>query len=475
MSTVQDCVERLGNHIALAMERLGLIDRRRAKRMGELVWPRIVTGFARLSQRTTDVAMVGIALGPAGIAGIAFASAFWQVGNMLSLGLSGGTVSLVSRKVGSGENEAVDRVIKLSAMLGLALAAPLALVFWFGASELVGLLSDSSASVDFGATYLQVMALGVVFLFLNKVGSRALIGANDARTPMIARSLGAMLNIALNALFLFGFGLGIAGVALGTVISLAFVTVVFAVGFLTGRIPGIGHIPVQVSLGGPIPNVEETRELLTISTPLAARRLVPVAAVFPVLAIASWFGPVVVAALEISRRIRELSNAPNWGFAVASSSLIGQQIGSGDGREARKYAWGILRVSVVVNVAVAVAVFAFAKPIAVVFVDDPAVLEQAVAFIRVTALSIVGLGIDNTVTGILRSNGDTRWPLYGKIVYAAAIPIAAIAAGTVGITALYALLIFETVAPAVFVFYRFWTGRWLPSKPAGTLTTHRAD
>jgi len=108
---------------------------------------------------------------------------------------------------------------------------------------------------------------------------------------------------------------------------------------------------------------------------------------------------------------------------------------------------------------VAVAVLVFARPIVAVFVDGSEVLARAVAFVRVTSPSLVGAGVDNAVTGILRRNGDTRWPLYGKVAYVTAIPVAALATSLVGITAVYALLVVGTVFPALFVFYRFWTGR----------------
>jgi Na+-driven multidrug efflux pump len=271
---VSVATERLAERVASLMERLSLIDQQRGRRVNELVWPRIVTGFARISQRVADIVMIGIVLGPTGIAGIAFASAFWQVGNMIALGLSGGAVSLISRRFGSEGNEGIGWVIRTSAVLGLVLAVPFGLAFWFGAERLVGVLSDSPESVAFGATYLQVMALGTGFMFLNKIGSRALIGANDARTPMLIRSLGATVNVVLNAVFLFGLGMGMAGVALGTVLALGLVTSLFAVGLLTGRIPGVGSLPIRVSPFGGFGKAEGIRELLEISVPLAVRRVV---------------------------------------------------------------------------------------------------------------------------------------------------------------------------------------------------------
>jgi len=61
------------------LAKLGLIDARRVERTTDLAWPRIVTGIARMSKNAADVAMVGLALGPAAIAGVGFATAFWGV------------------------------------------------------------------------------------------------------------------------------------------------------------------------------------------------------------------------------------------------------------------------------------------------------------------------------------------------------------------------------------------------------------
>lgn len=55
--------------------------------------------------------MVGMVLGPQAIAGLTFANAYWQIGNRLSLGLSGGSISLVSQYYGAERLEIANRVI----------------------------------------------------------------------------------------------------------------------------------------------------------------------------------------------------------------------------------------------------------------------------------------------------------------------------------------------------------------------------
>lgn len=73
----------------------GIIDKNRGHRIADLSWPRVITGLARLSQRTVDIAIIGITVGPAGITGIAIASVYWGMGNSLSIGLTGGTISQI--------------------------------------------------------------------------------------------------------------------------------------------------------------------------------------------------------------------------------------------------------------------------------------------------------------------------------------------------------------------------------------------
>jgi len=58
------------------------------------------------------------------------------------------------------------------------------------------------------------------------------------------------------------------------------------------------------------------------------RRLAQGLVVFPLLWIAASFGPVVVTALEVGRRVRALINSVNWGLSLAASSLVGQHLGA---------------------------------------------------------------------------------------------------------------------------------------------------
>jgi len=224
--------------VGLGLARLGLIEEERVRRTTDLAWPRILTGLARMSKSAADIAMVGIAVGSSAIAGVGFAGPYWGAAFTLGGGLAAGTIALVSQRFGAEAVDELGQAIRSSVVLVLAVTLPVAALYWLVPTRLVGLLSSDAEAVRLGGAYLQVVALGVPFAGLNLIWSRALIGADDAWTPMVVRAGGAVVNVGLNAVFIFGLEMGVVGAAWRTVLSNVAVTVVFVVGLSAGRLPG---------------------------------------------------------------------------------------------------------------------------------------------------------------------------------------------------------------------------------------------
>lgn len=449
--------------VGYALARLGLIDRERAERTTDLAWPRIITGIARMSKTAADVAMVGLAIGPAAIAGLGFAGPYWGMAFALGGGIAGGTIALVSQRFGAEEWHELDLAISSSAIVVALITLPVTLFFWYFAEPLIALLGADEDALPLGAAYLQLIAFGVPFAGLNLIGSRALVGADDAWTPMVVRAGGAVANIALNAVFIFGLGLGVVGAALGTVLANVAVALTFAIGFITGRVWGIGEFPVTVSLSRPYLEAGLVRDLLEISTPIVLTNGARNLAAFPLLAIVATFGSTVVAAYEISKRVRGLLNTPGWGFSLASSSLVGQELGANDEETAGQYGREIMIFTVTVYAFGAVGAFVFAGEISRLFVSDIETLPVAEPFVQVAALSVLFWGVSGAATGPLTASGDTRWPFYANILglYVFAIPLAYLGSATaLGLYGLYLALMAETVVPAAVNYYRFSTDKW---------------
>jgi putative MATE family efflux protein len=457
-----------------ALSRLGLVDRAKATDALDLAAPVMVTGGLRVLLRMADFLMVGIALGDTAIAGLELGFQYYFVGFGLSLAVTSGTISVVSRLKGAGEHARADLAVTQSLWLSLAISLPLATLSWLYAEPLIGILSEDPLTIALGATYLAIVMLSLPFRFFSLIAARALAGGSDTRTPMYVRLLTLPTNVVLNAVLIFGLGpaprLGIAGAAIGTAVANTVAAAVFFALLISGR------FTVGIRLERPLVDLGLLAEIARVASPLAGMRLLQSLGRFPFLFVLGVFGTPVLAAYAIGRRVVLLALMPAWGFSTAASTLVGQAIGSGDDDAASDYGWQTLRIALFTQLLIGVAIVALARPIAVAFGTE--YVDLTVTFIRVFGVAIAGFSVSRTMRGSLRGAGDTRFPLYGTVLgtYLVRLPIAAVAlpagfAVTVfglsvpvglgfGLPAIYVALVADFYVKAAVNTGRFYSGAW---------------
>ena len=457
-----------------ALDRLGIADRETSGEAFDLALPVMVTGALRVLLRVADYLMVGIALGDAAIAGLELGFQYYFIGFGLSLAVSSGTISVVSRLQGSDRPDRADLAVKQSLWLALAISLPLTAVSWVYAEPLVGLLTDNAEATELGATYLSIVMLSMAPRFWSMVAARALAGSADTRTPMYVRLITLPTNIALNAVLIFGVGpapeLGIAGAAVGTAVANTVAAVVFF------ALLASGEYVVTLRARGRQFDLGLVREILRVGLPLSGMRLLQTFGRFPFLFILGQLGVGAVAAFAVGRQVMLLALMPAWGYSTAASTLVGQAVGAGDDDGATTYGWQTLRIALATQLLIAVVLVAAARPVAVAFGTE--YVDLTVRFIRVFGLAVAGFSVSRTMRGSLRGAGDTRWPLYGTILgtYVVRLPIAALAlpAGFavtlggltiplgmgLGYTAVFVAIVADFYVKAAVNTGRFRSGRW---------------
>ncbi len=444
------------------LSRIGLIDERRGTEAMDLAWPVITTGALRVTLRLSDFLMVGMAAGAAGVAAVGFGFQFYFIGFAFALALSSGTLSLVSQHFGAEEYDEAYFVIKQSTWIAVLMSIPLMLFTWFYAEEMIGILGAAPDVIEMGAPYLKVLMLGVFFRFFSLISARGFAGAGDTVRPMYVRAVGVPSNIILNWLLIFGIGpfpeLGVLGAGIGTAITNVGIAAIFGALLLSDR------YDVRFELGGKQWDFDVVKQIFTVSLPLLGMRLARVLGRFPLLWILATFGTGAVAAYQVGQRVMFFALMPAWGFATASSTLVGQSLGARMEDEAEMYGWDTLKLAAVVMVSVGVVIAIFARPIAGFFVTEPEVISLSRTFIWVYAIGVFGFAVDRVIRGGLRGAGDTRWPMYGMILgtYGFLLPISyifGIALGF-GIEAVFIGILSGLFVPAVVSTWRFKTGKW---------------
>jgi putative MATE family efflux protein len=456
------------------LARLGLVDRTKGEDAFALAAPVMVTGSLRTLLRTADFFMVSLALGPAAVAGLQFGFQYFFIALGLSLAVSSGTISVVSRFHGAGEYDRANLAIKQSLWLALAIAVPLSVAGWVSAEPLIGLLTDDARAIALGGIYLRLIMLSVALRFWSMIAARALQGAGDTRTPMHIRAISVPANIGLNAVLIFGLGpapeLGIAGAAIGTVIANSLAAFIFTGVLFSGR------FAVQLHVGGPQFDLSIIREIVRVGLPLSGTRLAQSVGRFPFLFVLAVLGTNVVAAYAIGRRLMMLAMMPAWGYSTASSTLVGQAIGGGDDDEAEEYGWETVRIALATQLLIAAVLLLAARPLAHLFSAEN--VDLTVTFIYVSGVVVAGFSVGRTLRGALRGAGDTSFPFYGTMIgnYLVRLPVAALALPTgmaitlfgvsftpglgLGLPAVFAAIWGDIYTRAVVNWIRFRSDRW---------------
>ncbi len=256
----------------------------------------------------------------------------------INIGLAIAISALVSRALGSG-NRVLARRLAGSGLLHVCVMslAVTAVVLPFRA-DILYLLGARGEALRVGTDYLAWTIPATLFLGIGMTFAAILRSAGDARRAMYVTLFGAIATAALDPLFIFGFGLGVEGAAIVTVISRL---VIAAVG-LHGTV--IKHDLIAFPSFGDA--ISDLRPLVAIALPAILTNLAaPVANAYS-MRIFSQFGPETVAAFAIIDRITPVA----FGVLFAISSVVGPIMGQNLGAKLPHRVRRVLTDSFVVSI-----------------------------------------------------------------------------------------------------------------------------
>ena len=376
-----------------------------------LGWPIAIDQTLMTLMRTVDIVVTGL-FSPIAVAAVGLADLYAQLPLRIGLGLGAGTIALSSQETGRGAGVTRDEAITQALLLGAILGLPFVALGLLVSRPLVALLGAEAAVVRQSGRYLGVILAVAPMQILLIVGSRALQGTGDTKTPMYINAGTNMINIVLTVALGLGIWivptLGIVGVGLATAISQT-----------------LGALLITAMVGGPRTdaslarprNFTITRQLVRVSVPNFAEGLSTSLANFPFNALILLFGTEANAAYHIGSRVfRQLSGPVYRSVYTVASIIVGQSLGKDNPDQARFAARAILVFSVGILSIMGAAVFTGAEQVVELFTRDPTTIGYAIDFTRAFAVSMIFVGVFYPIAGSLVGAGDTRTPMYARLV-----------------------------------------------------------
>ncbi|MFJ4007663.1 MATE family efflux transporter [Streptomyces sp. NPDC090023] len=400
-----------------------------------------------------DSAIVGH-LGTAQLAGLGVASALLTTAVSIFVFLAYATTAAVSRRVGSGDLRAAIRQGMDGIWLALLIGAVVIAVVVPLAPSIVDLFGASATAAPYATTYLRISALGIPAMLAVLAATGVLRGLQNTRTPLYVAIGGFIANAALNALLVYGAGLGIAGSAWGTVIAQCGMAAVYL--WVVVR----GARRHEASLR---PDVAGIRASAQAGVPLLVRTLSLRAILMIATAMAARLGDADIAAHQIVLSLWSLLAFALDAIAIAGQAIIGRYLGADDAPGARAACRRMVQWGIATGVALGVLVVA-ARPLFLpLFTSDAGVKEVALPALLVVALCQPVCGVVFVLDGVLMGAGDGPYLAWAMVLTLAVFTPVALLVPTLGggLTAIWAAMTLMMTVRMVTLWLRTRSGRWI--------------
>jgi len=351
----------------------------------------MVLGLASLnSYSIADTYFVGqLGTLPLAAMGFTFPVAFSLVA--IGLGVGIGVSSVLSRLLGTGDRDRVQRItthaLMLAAFLGLIVMA-------------AGLVSIDPVFTALGADaqtlplirdYMEVYYFGGFFMILPMVGNFAMRAAGDARIPALILTTSAVINIVLDPLLIFGWlgfpRLELRGAAIATVFANG-TTVLASVAILYWR-----ERLIRLRYLIPIELWDSWRRVLHVGIPATASNLLSPATVGVITFFVAGFGPAAVAGFGVASRVEALVMIIIFSVTSSVGPFTGQNYGAGRLDRVRRIAWLSELFCIGYAIAAAAVLWLVARPLVALFNDNADVIATATAYLVIVPFSLSGFGV----------------------------------------------------------------------------------
>ncbi|MEX0771631.1 MAG: MATE family efflux transporter [Balneolales bacterium] len=327
---------------------------------------------------------------------------------ILSLGLGltlAGTV-IVSQHKGADNQRGVDFSSSQTVVVIFFISIILAITGYFSAKPLMQIIGAGPDILAESVAYFQVSSFGFVFLFMFFVFQSLMRGIGNVMLPMYVILVTVFLNLVLDPLFIYGYetipGYGVKGAAVASVITQGLSGVAGV--YILWR----GKSGIKIRWSDMTFDFTWTKKMFELGIPSSIEQSTRAAGMTMMVIIVTSFGSEVVAAYGIGARILSLVIIPTLGLSIATTALVGQNIGAGKIKRAEKIGdlsnniafWGLLGIGLVL--------FVFAEQLTAFFVpDEPQVIQDGALFIRIMAPAFGFLGVQQILNGVFNGAGFT--------------------------------------------------------------------
>ncbi len=356
----------------------------------QLMIPAVVAQVVNLLYNIVDRIYIGHieGIGAAALTGVGLFAPILMLMNAFAMLIGAGGAPRTAIAMGQGDKEQAEKIVSNSFTMLLIFSAVLTVVFWLGAPSMLRLFGASDTTLPYALAYSRIYILGTVFVLI-VMGMNPFITAQGfAKISMLTTVIGAVINIILDPILIFVFGLGVRGAAIATVLSQA-VGAIWILKFLTGPKTNLklnrDKIKLEKNIILPVMGLGissfvmlSTESLLSISFSSSLAR---------------YGGDIAVGAMTVITSVSQLATLPLQGLCQGGQPVISFNFGAGKKDRVKEAFRFQLTLCVSYVVIFWLVMMLIPGAVAGIFTSDAALIEYTTWALRIYMAGIFAFGV----------------------------------------------------------------------------------
>ena len=317
--------------------------------------------------------------------------------------VSQGGATRASIQMGQKDNDQAEKVLGNCFTIQTIIAIVVTLIFAVWNEPLLMLFGASENTIGYATDYMNIYAFGTLSVQLT-LGLNAFITAQGfAKTSMLTVLIGAVLNIILDPIFIFGFDMGVKGAAIATVLSQT-VSAVWVIMFLSGK-----KTVLRLKKENLKPSAKIIMPCVALGVaPFIMQSSESVIAIAFNSSLLKFGGDIAVGAMTILTSVMQFSMLPLQGLSQGSQPIVGYNFGARNAQRVKKAFKLLLITSVSYATIMWALVMFFPQVFSMIFTSDAQLIEFTDKALRVYGLALFMMGIQIACQMTLLALGNAK-------------------------------------------------------------------
>ena len=371
--------------------------------------PLLLGSFLQQLYNMVDSWAVGRYVGDGALAAVGVGFPILFMFTSLFIGLSNGGTVVIAQFYGAGKLGRVRDAVDTVYTTFVCAAVPVTLLAVALVKPILFIMRVEEAAYAEAWLYLTVVCAGLAGSIGYNLNAGILGGLGNSRTTLLFLAVSSVLNIILDLVLVIPLGLGVLGVALGTIISQAF-SWLFGLFYINRHYPQIAIRPFCFRF-----DQQLFREIMGIGLPAGTQMSLIAVGSMAVMSKINSYGKEFTAAYNVGSRLDQLAFLPIQSLSNAVTAFVGQNIGAKRMDRARQ---GI-RVTVLSSVLwslVCLVLIPLGPSLIAFFSDTPAVVQSGTAYLKCIMPFYIPFSVMFCLNNAMRGAGESVFPMVDVIL-----------------------------------------------------------